>query len=341
MWWDPYNLYRSEQFHDFWRKHLKTNGRRLLFVVGAGFDPRVIGPAKEIISCAPNLTRKCLAIDMSEGYGTDEAASHLGAQNRVDLKTLFPGQTLEIRPLITTDSDGIRDVSRSAAVLFADSETWIGDYTDIIVDISALPRLVYLTVLNTLLTHMVKPEAEAPLGSMSNLHVVYAESTTIDGAIRKFEIDTDLAPIQSLGIRLDEEVSLSWPIVWFPVLAEDVLEQLTRIGERTSPNEICPVLPVQSADARRGDNIINALGEFLFDRYDVDIRDILRATEWNPFQLYRTLMQTMARYEESLKLFGGARFVLSPLSSKGLSIGCLLAAFEKRAPAIALGFALA
>jgi hypothetical protein len=39
----------------------------------------------------------------------------------------------------------------------------------------------------------------------------------------------------------------------------------------------------------------------------------------------------MARYEESLKLFGGARFVLSPLSSKGLSIGCLLAAFEKRA----------
>ena len=42
-------------------------------------------------------------------------------------------------------------------------------------------------------------------------------------------------------------------------------------------------------------------------------------------------MLTMARYEESLKLFGGARFVLSPLSSKGLSIGCLLAAFEKRA----------
>lgn len=91
------------------------------------------------------------------------------------------------------------------------------------------------------------------------------------------------------------------------------------------------MLPVQSEDARRGDDIINALGEFLFDRYDVDIRDILRATEWNPFQLYRSLMQTMARYEESLKLFGGARFVLSPLSSKGLSIGCLLAAFEKRA----------
>lgn len=331
MWWDPYNLYRSEQFRGFWRNHLDTHGRRLLFIVGAGFDPRVIEPAKEIIACAPDVARRCLAIDMSEGYGTDKTASELGAQNREGLQALFPGDTLEVRALITTDADGIRDVSRSAAVLFADFETWIGDYTDIIVDISALPRLVYLTVLNTLLTHLVKPDAEAPLGSSINLHVVYAESATIDSAITKFEIETDLAPIQSLAIRLDEEASLGWPIVWFPVLAEDVLEHLTRIGERTNPDEICPVLPVQSADARRGDDIINTLGEFLFDRYDVDIRDMLRATEWNPFQLYRSLMHTMARYEESLKLFGGARFVLSPLSSKGLSIGCLLAAFEKRA----------
>jgi hypothetical protein len=331
MWWDPYNLYRADRFGTFWRGHLAAGERRLLFIVGAGFDPRMIGPATEIVACAPDVARTCIAIDMSEGYATDGAASELGVRNLQGLRALFPGDRLEIRHLVTTDADGIRDVSRSASVLFADFETWIGDHTDIIVDISALPRLVYLTLLNTLLAYLVKPDAEAPLDSPVNLHVVYAESASIDGAIAKFEIDNDLAPIQNLGIRLDEEASLSWPIVWFPVLAEDVLEQLTRIGERANPDEICPVLPVQSADARRGDNIINALGEFLFDRYDVDIRDILRATEFNPFQLYRSLMHTMARYEDSLKLFGGARFVLSPLSSKGLSIGCLLAAFEKRA----------
>ena len=59
----------------------------------------------------------------------------------------------------------------------------------------------------------------------------------------------------------------------------------TDASEGTFDASVTHVL--QSADARRGDNIINALGEFLFDRYDVDIRDILRATEWNPFQLYR------------------------------------------------------
>lgn len=208
---------------------------------------------------------------------------------------------------------------------------WVEDYTDIIVDVSALPRLVYLTLLNMLLQRLVRPDSETPLGSEVNLHVVYAEAAAIDSAIAKYEIDTELAPIQNLVIRLDEEASLNWPIIWFPVLAEDVLEQLTRIGERTNPGEICPVLPVQSVNARRSDDIIQNLGELLFDRFNVDNRDILRATEWNPFQLYRSLMATMARYEESLRLFGGARFVLSPLSSKGLSIGCLLAAFEKRA----------
>jgi hypothetical protein len=33
---------------------------------------------------------------------------------------------------------------------------------------------------------------------------------------------------------------------------------------------------------------------------------------------------------ESLRMFGGARFIISSLSSKSLSVGCLLAAFEKR-----------
>ena len=143
MWWDPYNLYRADRFGAFWRDHLGKGDRRLLFIVGAGFDPRMIGPATEIVACAPNIARKCIAIDMSEGYGTDAHALELGAKNLEGLRALFPSDCLEIRHLVTIDADGIRDVSRSAAVLFADPETWIGDHTDIVVDISGA-RLVYL-----------------------------------------------------------------------------------------------------------------------------------------------------------------------------------------------------
>lgn len=135
--------------------------------------------------------------------------------------------------------------------------------------------------------------------------------------------------MQNLSIRLDEEASLRWPRIWFPVLAEDVSEQLVRIWERINPDDVCPVLPIQSANPRRGDDIIRDMGELVFDRFAVNPRDIIHATEWNPFQLYRSLLAAMARYEETLRFFGGVCFVLSPLSSKSLSIGCLLACFEK------------
>jgi hypothetical protein len=331
IWWDAYNLFHGGEFATFWGKHLDGGNRRLLYILGAGFDPRVLGPVRTITEAAPAVEPRCMAIDMSDGYGTDETARSLGGRKRAGLVKLFGEDRLELRRLVPTDADGICDVSRNTAILFQDIADWVGSYTDIAVDISALPRLVYLITLNMLLKHLVNLDSTPPLGSNVNLHVVYAEAPAIDAAIVKYEIDTELAPIQNLGIRLDEEASLSWPVVWFPVLAEDVLEQLTRIGDRTNPNEIWPVLPAQSLNARRADNIVRALGELLFDRYDVDNRDVIRATEWNPFQLYRSLSAAMARYEESLKLFGGARFVLSPLSSKGLSIGCLLAVFEKRA----------
>src|SRR3546814_5753674 len=80
-------------------------------------------------------------------------------------------------------------------------------------------------------------------------------------------------------IRLEEEASHDWPKIWFPILAEDVSEQLERIHSRIAPDDVCPVLPLQSVDPRRGDNIIREMGELVFDRMAVTPRDIIFATE--------------------------------------------------------------
>jgi hypothetical protein len=329
MWWDTYNLFRGFAFQEFWRDYLKSD-RNLLFIVGQGFDPRVLGPLSEIILVRPDSVRRCIALDLSESYETDNAALALRTRNTEGLADLFPNGALESRRLAPSDADGIRNVSRNAAVLLSDIANEITRFTDVILDISALPRLVYLTILNQLLSALVANDRSFPLGSSTNLHVVYAESAPLDMSIVKKEVDVDLAPIQNLTIRLDEEASERWPLVWFPVLAEDASEQLIRIWERINPDDVCPVIPIQSANPRRGDNIIRDLGELVFDRFQVDPRDIIHATEWNPFQLYRSLLSAMARYEETLRFLGGSRFVVSPLSSKSLSIGCLLGCFEKR-----------
>ena len=98
MWWDPYNLFRGGAFQTFWRDHLKAD-RNILFIVSQGFDPRVLGPLTAIVSARPDLPRRCIALDMSECYVTDEAALALRAKNAEGLSKLFPGDTLEIRPL--------------------------------------------------------------------------------------------------------------------------------------------------------------------------------------------------------------------------------------------------
>lgn len=329
MWWNPYNLFRGQDFPEFWSTHVGSK-RNLLFIVGRGFDPRVLGPLGKIIDLAPAVPRRCIAVEMAAAFDNDARAEELREANDAGLNKLFPSGLLEVRNLIPSDPDGIRSVARATVQMFADIVATPGAFTDIILDISTLPRLVYLTLLNQLLSTLVEPGSPAPLASATNLHVVYAEAPAIDDAIVKSEVDVELAPLLNLGVRLDEEASLQWPKIWFPVLAENVAGQLDRINTHITPDDVCPVLPIQSSDARRGDNIIRDLGELIFDRLDVDPRDIIYATEWNPFQLYRSLLETMARYEKSLRPFGGARFILSPLSSKSLSIGCLLAAFEKR-----------
>ena len=330
MWWGEYNLFRQNAFDEFWHGHLQED-RKILFVVGRGFDPRALVSLNRIISQRPEIDRHCIAIEMSNCFDTDGEAVRMRDTNEAGLRQLFAEDRIEIRDLTPTDTDGIRDISRATAHLFADVARNDAGFSDIVLDISTLPRLVYLTLLNQLLGAFVRPSDQAPLASSVNLHVVYGESAVIDRSISKREVDVDLAPLASLGIRLEEEASHDWPKIWFPILAEDVAEQLERIHSRIAPDDVCPVLPLQSVDPRRSDNIIREMGELVFDRMAVTPRDIIFATEWNPFQLYRSLLEAMDRYEESLKFFGGARFIISPLSSKSLSIGCLLALVEKRA----------
>ncbi|WP_262267343.1 MULTISPECIES: hypothetical protein [Microvirga] len=327
-WWNPYSRFVGPGFDGFWSEHL-ARPRKLLFIVGVGFDPRVLGPLQKIVAAKPNAERHCIAIDFQDGFTADEAAGAFRDVNQTGLNALFPGGSLDVRRLEPNDQDGIRSVSRNTALMLGDVRSFSG-YTDIVLDISSLPRIIYLTILNTLLTWLVDKDAEWPLGASTNLHVVYAEAAGIDSRIQKKELEPDLAPIHNLSIRLDEEATEAWPTVWFPVLGEGNAEILARIADHVVPEDVCPVLPAQTADPHRADNIMHEVGEQLFERFEVDPRDILYATEDNPFQLYRSLLGAMQRYEESLALVGGVRFVLSPLSSKGLSVGALLACFEKR-----------
>jgi hypothetical protein len=112
------------------------------------------------------------------------------------------------------------------------------------------------------------------------------------------------------------------------VIGEGIADKLRALYERIKPDEVVPVLPFPSEDPRRSDDLMLEHGQVLAGEFGVESRNFLYASEWNPFDLYRTIIDVHGRYQSALRTLGPARFVFSTHSSKLLSIGVLLAAFE-------------
>src|SRR6266496_4062118 len=91
---------------------------------------------------------------------------------------------------------------------------------------------------------------------------------------------------------------------------------------------VLPVLPSSARNLRRADDLVIEYREILFDSLRLDPRNFIYGHEQNPFVVYRQLHSVIARYRRSLKPLGGACFVLSALSSKLMSLGALLVAYE-------------
>jgi len=169
--------------------------------------------------------------------------------------------------------------------------------------------------------------------------VVVSESLDLDRVIRAQGIDDEATYLHSFSGGVDMEATANIPRVWIPILGEDRGGELERIYDLVRPNEICPVLPFPSSDPRRGDNLILYYRELLFDRLRVEPSNIIYASEKNPFEVYRELTRTVNRYSDALRPLGGCKVVISTLSSKLLSLGALLAAYELRRAGKEVGIA--
>lgn len=129
---------------------------------------------------------------------------------------------------------------------------------------------------------------------------------------------------------LSRESAGDSPRIWAPVLGERQSTVLSKIAEYVKADEITPVLPFPAQDPRRGDRLLVEYRELLFEAWAVEPRDIIYAAEGNPFDVYQQLCGLEQRYSAALKSLGTAKTVVSAHSSKLLSLGVLLAAYERK-----------
>lgn len=325
--WRDYLLYRGDEFSKFWQTHLGERSRSVLFVLGRGFDPRTCMALRIISELAGDSLKEMLTLEFDEGGSMlNQFLRELADSHAAELKSLVAGKgrTTTHRILFRTN-DGRRVCARNAANVF-DEESRVAEFSDIIIDISAMPRSVYYPLIARLLyfhDELNRNGKESP-----NIHVVVAEDPSLDCKIREEGVDETASFLHPFEGEFNREATGQQPKVWIPILGEGRTTQFDRIYDLVKPDEVCPVLPSPSRNPRRGDDIVTEYRDLLFDQLRVDPRNIIYSSEYNPFEVYRKIRKVTLQYHEVLGLIGGCKVALSALCSKLMSLGVLLVGYD-------------
>lgn len=292
-------------------------GSTTLLICGAGFDPRTLDAPRLVNDL--HLTDLTVIAVRPEVNGEHSEAELAARGHETELRTMFNGINIVDVPITQDPAAAGTRLTR-----LLQGEHHILDFDTVIVDMSGLPSAISYPILQLcLLQSSDRAEGDKPFSG--NLVVTVSEDASTDRRI----VASGLGQASVLPgfSRLPEDQTT---LVWVPVLGAGVGEELRAIGTMLEPHEVCPAVPFPSRDPRQGDNLLLEHRELLQGEWQFEPRNVLYASESNPFDLYRQLVRLARRYRQALRPLGEPTIVVSEHSSKTLSLGVLLAAHEEQ-----------
>jgi hypothetical protein len=283
--------------------------------------------ADAILGLGKDGTRDAVVIEYDEGpQSPSQQYRALRDANGSRLQSIFNKRgNIGIRKIRMFSDDGRRIGARSITNEFLSIGEFLS-YTDVVVDISALPRGLYFPLLAKMLALFDQEQHDR---SHPNLHVVVSHSTERDNQIVDEGVDEAATFLHGFAAASFElEATRDQPRIWIPLMGKNQRLQIERVYELVQPDEICPLLPSPARNPRNADDIVLEYRELLFDQLRVEPQNFIYAAETNPFEVYRQIMKSVLHYQEALHPLGGCKAVVSAMSSKLLSLGALLAAYE-------------
>lgn len=331
--WDSYILNAGPKFSAFWSDYLQEEKRNLLLIIGVGFDPRSIEATTLISSVASTGKKDVIALryfgnaeESENDYTTTEVKVNVDKLNSLKLDGKI--NDVSIKGVILRSGDDKHIASLNATKLFSKIDE-LSAYSDVVLDISAMPRGIFIPLLNKLLSLIDSYNSETDRSNCINLHVVTTENAALDSKIQDLGTAEEATFIHGFTVP-EKALTKDQKKVWIPVLGESQTEQFSLIRKSIEPVETCIVLPFPSQDLKRGDLILDEYKDLLFNDADFEPRNIVYVDESNPFHVYRLLSQTIARYQESFELLDGCKIIISALSSKLLTLGVFMAVYESK-----------
>jgi hypothetical protein len=300
----------------FVRSYFGEEDRRCLVVAAAGFDPRSQTIAMMLSeTLGDRLTGLFIR---EERGGPDTGLQGQADANEAALQRIVPHCRVERIQIFGDDGAAIGG-SRVAAML-ADFEV---DplITDIVLDLSALSIGIGFPVARMLLL-------DCEQVSNRSFHIFIVSNPELDDRISSEPAERAMPVKGFSGVgRLPQ--TLDAARIWIPQLAKGRKADLTTISLAIGEcYKICPVLPFPARDPRRADALIGEYENELVNEWQVDPRDIVYVSERNPLDSYRTISTLKERYDRTMEGTYETHMILSPIGSKVMAAGALMAAIE-------------
>jgi hypothetical protein len=316
--WDLCVAHRGSDVDTFIAEYFASADRIVLFIAGAGFDPRSTEVATRLAHAGATI--RAVFFKECRPKPVQELVNRAIA-NTTTLTSAFAEHS--VVPVEIFGSDNAVIGGRNTVMLL-DRQNF-EEVTDLVVDLSALSVGTSFPIVRYLVERIERRQGRP------NLHLFVAHNPALDAAIQSIPSD---APGYVHGFRGGSTLdgSAAAAKLWLPQLASGRRGALGRLHAFVDPHDTCPILPFPTADPRLGDRLAEEFLTELESGWSVDTRNIVYADESDPLDLYRTILRLDDLRKPVFQEVGGSLLVLSPLGSRVTALGALMAALERDLP---------
>lgn len=316
--WDPCVAHRGPEVDGFVAEYFALPGRRIVLIAGAGFDPRSTAVSTRLAVAGASV--RALFIQENRPNPAQDLLDRACANTCALLAAIADR---ELVPVDIFGTDGAVTGGRNVITLLSHQD--FDGVTDVVIDVSALSVGTSFPIIRYFVER-----AERRRGP-PNIHVFVAHDPKLDTDICSIPSDSP-GHVHGFkgGSTLDGSAAAAK--LWLPQLASGRRSALGRLYDFVAPHDTCPILPFPASNPRIGDALAEEYIVELENVWAVDTRNIVYADESDPLDLYRTILRLDDRRKPVFAGAGGSLLVLSPLGSKVMALGALMAALERDLP---------
>lgn len=317
--WNNCIMHDDEAVDRFIASYFQGEDRRCLLVGGAGFDPRADKIAGKLSQAMGDRLQGFLIRE-------ERSDSAQSLRTRADENEAAMRRFVEASTVVSVrifDAEDNAPVGGQRIVEALRNMTWPDGVTDVVLDMSALSTGVAFPAARYLLEY-----CEAHDGM--SFHIMISSNPELDAQIVGEPYAT---PSMVRGFS-GPGAGGQFPVarVWLPQLAAGRMPTLQKIlAAQDSPYRICPILPFPAQNPRRADDLLAEFRELLDER-TVDVRDFIYVSERNPLDTFRKLSTLKQRYDRTMDGVYQPELLLSPLGSKVMAVGAMMAAIQHDLP---------